>query len=78
MKIFESGMSQIMETCARGTVDYTFLGGAQIDMYGNMNSTQIGLDHENPKIRLSGGDSREKSGLPKGCAAPIELLPIWR
>ena len=28
--------------------------GAQMDMYGNMNSTQIGLDHDKPKIRLPG------------------------
>jgi glutaconate CoA-transferase, subunit B len=26
-------------------VDYTFLGGAQIDMYGNLNSTLIGGTH---------------------------------
>ncbi len=52
--IMASGMVQIMETCARGMVDYTFLGGAQIDMYGNMNSTQIGLDHDKPKTRFPG------------------------
>jgi glutaconate CoA-transferase subunit B len=46
-------MNDIMETCARGMVDYTFLGGAQIDMYGNLNSTTIG-DHDNPKVRLPG------------------------
>lgn len=49
-----SGMVQIMETCARGMVDYTFLGGAQIDMYGNMNSTQLGPDHLRPKVRFPG------------------------
>lgn len=52
--VMASGMVQIMETCARGMVDYTFLGGAQIDMYGNMNSTQIGSDHAKPKIRFPG------------------------
>jgi len=46
-------MNDIMETCARGMVDYTFLGGAQIDKYGNLNSTAIG-DHDNPKVRLPG------------------------
>jgi len=49
-----TGMSDIMETCCRGTVDYTFLGGAQIDMYGNLNSTQIGNDHSKPKVRFPG------------------------
>ncbi len=52
--VMASGMVQIMETCARGTVDYTFLGGAQIDMYGNLNSTQIGFDHVRPKVRFPG------------------------
>lgn len=47
-------MADIMEACARGLVDYTFLGGAQIDMYGNLNSTMIGSDHKNPDVRLPG------------------------
>ena len=37
----------------RGFVDYGFLGGAQIDMYGNLNSSFIG-DADNPKVRLPG------------------------
>jgi glutaconate CoA-transferase subunit B len=43
-----------METCQRGMVDYTFLGGAQIDAYGNLNSTLIGGDYAHPKVRLPG------------------------
>lgn len=46
-------MGDTMEACSRGFVDYTFLGGAQIDMYGNLNSTVIG-DHKTPKVRLPG------------------------
>jgi glutaconate CoA-transferase subunit B len=52
--IMATGMVQIMETCARGTIDYTFLGGAQMDMYGNLNSTQVGPDHSRPKVRFPG------------------------
>lgn len=52
--IMATGMVQIMETCARGTIDYTFLGGAQMDMYGNLNSTQVGADHSTPKVRFPG------------------------
>lgn len=37
----------------RGYVDYGFLGGAQIDMHGNLNSSFIG-DPEKPKVRLPG------------------------
>ena len=37
----------------RGYVDYGFLGGAQIDQFGNLNSSFIG-DPEKPKVRLPG------------------------
>ncbi len=46
-------MGNIMSSCARGFVDYTFLGGAQIDMFGNLNSTIIG-DYDSPIVRLPG------------------------
>jgi glutaconate CoA-transferase subunit B len=46
-------MADTMEACSRGFVDYTFLGGAQIDKYGNLNSTIIG-DHKKPKVRFPG------------------------
>ncbi len=49
-----SSMAEIMDTCQRGMVDYTFLGGAQIDMYGNLNSTMIGQDYSRPKVRMPG------------------------
>jgi glutaconate CoA-transferase subunit B len=49
-----SSMDEIMEACQRGVVDYTFLGGAQIDQYGNLNSTMVGTDYQNPKVRLPG------------------------
>ncbi|MHC9541217.1 MAG: CoA-transferase subunit beta [Vulcanimicrobiota bacterium] len=51
--IMASSMCEIMETCQRGMVDYTFLGGAQIDMYGNLNSTCIGC-WNTPKVRFPG------------------------
>lgn len=54
LAIMASSMPEIMETCQRGMVDYTFLGGAQIDMYGNINSTMIGKEHGHPKVRFPG------------------------
>lgn len=48
-----SGICDTMETAARGFIDYGFLGGAQIDGYGNLNSTTIG-DHDHPRARLPG------------------------
>lgn len=52
--IMAAGMSEMMTTCARGMVDYAFLGGAQIDKYGNINSTMVGTDHAHPKVRFPG------------------------
>lgn len=49
-----STMAEIMEHCQRGFIDYCFLGGAQIDMYGNLNSTLIGQDIQRPKVRFPG------------------------
>lgn len=37
----------------RGLIDVGFLGGAQIDRFGNINTTVIG-DYEHPKTRLPG------------------------
>lgn len=37
----------------RGFIDVGFLGGAQIDRYGNLNTTVIG-DYHQPKVRLPG------------------------
>lgn len=47
------GICDTMETAQRGFIDYGFLGGAQIDPYGNLNSVVIG-DHDRPKVRLPG------------------------
>jgi glutaconate CoA-transferase subunit B len=49
-----AGICDIMEAGQCGFVEYGFLGGAQIDMYGNLNSTIIGDDHDKPKVRLPG------------------------
>src|SRR5213080_4071196 len=51
--VMATSMADIMETCQRGMIDYTFLGGAQIDAYGNLNSALIG-DYRKPKVRFPG------------------------
>src|SRR5437762_7138415 len=52
--LMATSMADVMETCQRGMMDYTFLGGAQIDAFGNLNSTMIGTDYARPKVRLPG------------------------
>src|SRR5450755_909725 len=52
--LMATSMADVMETCQRGMMDYTFLGGAQIDPFGNLNSTMLGKDYAHPKVRLPG------------------------
>ena len=42
--LMATSMAEIMQFCQRGIIDYTFLGGAQIDAYGNLNSTMTNDD----------------------------------
>ncbi len=56
-----TGLAGIMETGQRGMIDYAFLGGAEVDMFGNINSTVIG-DHDRPKIRLPGSGGANDFG----------------
>jgi glutaconate CoA-transferase subunit B len=52
----------------RGNVDVGFLGGAQIDRFGNINATIIGSDYTHPKVRLPGsGGSQEISAWANRC-----------
>ena len=51
----------------RGNVDVGFLGGAQIDRFGNINATVIG-DYQHPKTRLPGsGGSMEIAAWANRC-----------
>src|SRR6201988_4186558 len=47
------GSADVLLLLQRGYVDVGFMGGAQIDQYGNLNSSFIG-DWEKPKVRLPG------------------------
>jgi glutaconate CoA-transferase subunit B len=52
----------------RGNVDVGFLGGAQIDRYGNINATFIGSDYSHPKVRLPGsGGAQEIAAWANRC-----------
>jgi glutaconate CoA-transferase subunit B len=52
----------------RGNVDVGFLGGAQIDRFGNINATVIGADYAHPKVRLPGsGGAQEIAAWANRC-----------
>lgn len=55
-----------------GRIDVGFLGGAQIDRYGNINSTVIG-GYESPRTRLPGA-----GGAPEIAAAAGRVMVIMR
>jgi glutaconate CoA-transferase, subunit B len=55
-----------------GRIDVGFLGAAQIDRYGNLNSTVIG-GYERPKVRLPGA-----GGAPEIAAMAKEVIVIIR
>jgi glutaconate CoA-transferase subunit B len=59
--LMASSICDIMETAQRGYIEYGFLGGAQIDMYGNLNSTVIGPQPK-PKVRLPGSGGANDVG----------------
>ena len=52
----------------RGNVDVGFLGGAQIDRFGNINATFIGNDYTHPRVRLPGsGGAQEIAAWANRC-----------
>src|SRR3989442_799233 len=54
-----------------GRVDVGFLGAAQIDRFGNLNSTVIG-DYEHPGVRLPGAG--EAPEIPAWCKETFVML----
>jgi 3-oxoacid CoA-transferase subunit B/glutaconate CoA-transferase subunit B len=56
-----ASMHDVMSYMQAGFVDYGFIGGAQIDRYGNLNSTVIG-DWEDPTVRLPGSGGANDIG----------------
>ena len=55
-----------------GRIDVGFLGAAQIDRFGNLNSTVIG-EYESPQVRLPGG-----GGAPEIARACREVFVMLR
>ncbi len=50
---WSTGLIQVMSLLQRGRVDAGFIGGAEIDRFGNINTSYIG-DFDQPKVKLPG------------------------
>jgi len=69
------GLNSAFELAQRGYCDYGFIGGAEIDMYGNLNSTMMGDfpgDYQQPKLRLPG--SGGASDMASSCERTIIIM----
>jgi len=56
-----------------GRIDVGFLGAAQLDRFGNINTTVIGDDYADPKVRLPGA-----GGAPEIAASCGEVFVVVR
>jgi acyl CoA:acetate/3-ketoacid CoA transferase beta subunit len=56
-----SSMHDVMSASQSGYLDYGFLGAAQIDPHGNLNTTVIG-EWDQPKVRLPGSGGANDVG----------------
>ena len=71
--LMAGSMGEVMASTSRGMIDFAFLGGAQLDMYGNLNSTMIGPDYRKPKVRLPG--SGGAADLATNCWKFVVITP---
>ncbi|UCH89602.1 MAG: acyl CoA--acetate/3-ketoacid CoA transferase subunit beta [Thermoplasmata archaeon] len=59
-----TNMTTMVATACAGFIDYGILGAAQLDRFGNINSTMIGSDYRRPKLRFTGsGGGNEVASL---------------
>jgi len=57
----------------RGKIDIGFLAGAQLDRFGNINTTVIGDSYGSPRVRLPGA-----GGAPEIAASCREVIVVMR
>jgi len=69
------GLNSAFELTQRGFADIGFIGGAEIDPYGNLNSTMMGAfpdNYQSPKTRLPG--SGGASDMACSCEQTIIIM----
>ncbi|MBM9536503.1 CoA-transferase subunit beta [Desulfobulbus alkaliphilus] len=76
---YMKGLNAAFELTQRGFADFGFIGGAEVDMYGNLNSTMIGEfpdEYHKPKVRLPG--SGGTADMAASCERTILIVPHER
>jgi glutaconate CoA-transferase, subunit B len=67
----QGGLMEGLGVVHAGELDLGFLGGAQIDKYGNLNTHVIG-DYRKPKVRFAGSGGSNDIGA--GCKRTIVMM----
>ncbi len=68
------GLCAVFELTQRGHADYAFIGGAQIDMYGNVNSTFEGGTYTESQTRFPG--SGGAGAMAANCEKSIIIMAL--
>lgn len=68
----QGGLIEGLGMVHAGDVDVGFLGGAQVDKYGNLNSHCIG-DFDHPSVRFAG--SGGANDIASGCKRTVIIMP---
>ena len=72
--VFAKGLCAAFELTQRGYSDYAFIGGAQIDMYGNINSHFQGGTYSRAKTRFPG--SGGAGAMAANCEKTISMMAL--
>ena len=72
--VFAKGLCAAFELTQRGYSDYAFIGGAQIDMYGNINSHFQGGTYSRAKTRFPG--SGGAGAMAANCEKTISIMAL--
>jgi len=73
---YTKGLNAAFELTQRGFCDFGFVGGAEIDPFGNLNSTMMGKfpeDYQKPRVRLPG--SGGAGDMAASCERTILIMP---
>ena len=72
--LYAKGLCGAFELTQRGYSDYAFIGGAQIDMYGNINSHFQGGTYDKPGVRFPG--SGGAGAMAANCEKTISIMAL--